>query len=530
MRRKSLVTSIQLGVLILALSCSTDGGSQPSARSAVPSAAPDASAKLSQKPVAGTSGAAPEDPLPPLAYESSLPEALRAMIGSPFTGDLDEMEARRMIRVGVTSNRTHYFVDRGTQRGLTFAYLKRFEEQINAARKTRNFRIHLVIVPMQRDRLLPALTAGQIDAVAAQKTITAERQQLVDFSIPYRRNVSEIVVTAPAVAAVKAAEDLSGRTVFVRRSSSYAESLRALNQQLDRDGRPPVTILEAPENLEDDDILEMVNAGLIDATVVDDYLAEFWSQIFTDMKLQKSAALRTGAELALAVRKNSPKLQAEVNQFIRRHALGTEFGNIIARRYVQDPGFVRRATTGADRKQFLALMETFRKYSDQYSLDYLLMMAKGYQESRLNQNARSRVGAIGIMQLMPATGKALNVGDIREVEPNIHGGVKYTRRLMDEYLGNEPLDELNKGFFTLASYNAGPSRIRQLRREAARRDLDPNVWFGQVERIASERIGRQTVSYVSNIYKYYIAYRLVAEEELRRAAERAQLKGRGSGR
>ena len=157
-------------------------------------------------------------------------------------------------------------------------------------------------------------------------------------------------------------------------------------------------------------------------------------------------------------------------------------------------------------------------------------MAKGYQEARLNHSVRSRVGAIGIMQLMPATGKSLNVGDIRQVEPNVHGGVKYTRKLMDEYLGNEPLDDLNKGFFTLASYNAGPSRIRQLRREAARRDLDPNVWFGQVERIASERIGRETVSYVSNIYKYYIAYRLVAEEEQRRAAQRAQLKGRGSGR
>ena len=210
--------------------------------------------------------------------------------------------------------------------------------------------------------------------------------------------------------------------------------------------------------------------------------------------------------------------------------MGTEFGNIVARRYVQNPQIARRATTGADRKKFLALMDTFKKYGDQYSLDYLLMMAKGYQESRLNQSVRSRVGAIGIMQLMPATGKSLNVGDIRQVEPNVHGGVKYTRKLMDEYLGNEPLDDLNKGFFTLASYNAGPSRIRQLRREAARRNLDPNVWFGQVERIASERIGRETVSYVSNIYKYYIAYRLVTEEEQRRAAQRAQLKGRGSGR
>ena len=512
-------------LMLVLLGCDRDGSRQSAPP--VTAAAPGASASPSQKPAAGTSGTDHEDPLPPLAYESALPEALREMIGRPFTGDLDGMETRRLIRVGVTFNRTHYFVDRGTQRGLTFAYLKRFEDQLNAARKTRNLRIHVVSIPMQRDRLLPALIAGQIDAVAAQWTITPERQQVVDFSIPYRSNVNEIVVTAPGVPAIERVDDLSGREVFVRRSSSYAESLRERNQQLQREGRPPIVMLDAPENLEDDDILEMVNAGLVGVTVVDDYLAGFWSQIFTDMRIHKTATLRSGGGLALAFRKNSPKFEAEVNQFIRRHAMGTEFGNVIARRYVENTQHARRATSSAGRKQFLALMDTFRKYGEQYSIDYLLMMAKGYQESRLNQNVRSRVGAIGIMQVMPATGKALNVGDIRQLEPNIHAGVKYTRRLMDQYLGNEPLDELNKGFFTLASYNAGPSRIRQLRREAERRDLDPNVWFGSVERIAAERIGRETVTYVSNIYKYYLAYRLLLEEHQRRAAERDRLKRAG---
>jgi membrane-bound lytic murein transglycosylase MltF len=483
------------------------------------------SPEQSEKPAPATVATTVADQLPPLAYESALPEALRDMIGRPFTGDLDAMEARRMIRVGVTYNHTHYFVDRGSQRGLTFAYLKRFEDQLNTARRTGNFRIQVIAVPMARDRLLPALTGGQIDAVAAQWTVTQERQQLVDFSLPYRTKVNEIVVTAPGVPVIKTVQDLSGREVFVRPSSSYAESLRALNQQLATAGRPPVTILDAPEALEDDDILDMVNASLVDITVVDDYLAEFWSQILTDMRLEKTVALRPDADLALAFRQNSPLLKAEVDRFVRGHALGTEFGNIIARRYVQNPQLVRRATSGADRHKFLALVDTFRKYGEQYRLDYLLMMAKGYQESRLDQSVRSRVGAIGIMQIMPATGKALNVGDINKVGPNIHAGVKYTRKLMDEYLGDEPLDELNKGFFTLASYNAGPSRVRQLRREAARRGFDPNQWFGNVEEIASERIGRETVNYVSNIYKYYIAYRLVSEESQRRAIERARLKG-----
>jgi membrane-bound lytic murein transglycosylase MltF len=521
--------AIRLGlVFAVSLSACADANSRATSSSQATSTTPDPTARApaAQKGLVGTGGAPIDnEPLPPLAYESALPAPLRAMIDEPFTGDLDGMAARRMIRVGVTFNRTHYFVDRGTQRGLSYAYLKEFERALNTARKTRLAPIHVVIIPMSRDRLLPALTSGHIDAVAAQWTITPERQQAVDFSVPLRRKVSEIVVTAAGVSGIESADDLSGREVFVRRSSSYFDSLRALNARLEADGRPPAVILEAPESLEDDDILEMVNAGLVDVTIADDYLVQFWSQMFTNMRVPTGAAVRTGGDLAVAFRKNSPQLAAEVNGFVRRHTLGTTFGNIVARRYLQNPQFARQATTGADRQKFYALEDVFRKYGEQYTIDYLLMMAKGYQESRLNQSVRSRVGAIGIMQIMPATGRALNVGDIRLVEPNVHAGVKYSRRLMDEYLGNEPLDDLNKGFFTLASYNAGPSRIRQLRREAERRGLDPNVWFGSVERIAAERIGRETVNYVSNIYKYYIAYRLVAEEEQRRAQHRSKVKG-----
>jgi membrane-bound lytic murein transglycosylase MltF len=488
------------------------------------SASPPVGASDAQAPATGKAAAPAEnEPLLPLASESELPESLRALIDRPFTGDLDGMEERRMIRVGVTFNRTHYFVDRGTQRGLSFEHLKEFETNLNTARRTRHLRIHVVFVPLSRELLLPALISGRIDAVAAQLTITPERQKLVDFSRPVRRNVSEVVVTAPGVPVVKSAEDLSGQRVFVRPSSSYADSLRTLNARLERDKRPPVIILDAPEYLEDDDLLEMVNAGLVSVTIVDDYLADFWTQIFADMIVNRTATLRTGGDLAIAFRKNSPKLAAAANEFIRTHGLGTVFGNVVARRYLQSTQLAMRATTGADRERFLAQRDLFRKYGDLYKLDYLLMIAKGYQESRLNQDVRSPVGAIGVMQIMPALGRSLDVGDIRQLEPNIHAGVKYTRRLMDEYLGNEPLDDLNRLLMTFASYNAGPARVRQLRREAARRNLDPNVWFGQVERIAAERIGRETVAHVSNISKYYIAFRLVAEEEQRRAVHKSKV-------
>ena len=483
-------------------------------------AAPAASAGSS----ASTSS---EEPLPPPAYESALPEDMRSLVDQSFTGDFDEIIKRRIIRVAVPFNRSFYFVDKGVQRGLAYEYLVLFEEQLNKKLNTGNLKVHVVPIPMPRDMLFPALNAGRVDMVVAQLTVTPERQKTVDFTEPTRRNVSEVVVTGPGAPAVAAVHDLSGQEVFVRRTSSYYESLQALNRTLEGQGKPPVSIQEASESLEDDDLLEMVNAGLIPATVVDDYLAEYWKQVLPDLNVHSAVTLRTGGNLAVAIRKNSPKLAAELNTYIARNGLDSAIGRVLNKRYLESTQYVRNAAAEAERKKFLAMGELFRKYGDQYKFDYLLMAAQGYQESRLDQGAKSQVGAIGVMQLMPATGKEQNVGDITQLEPNIHAGVKYMRFVRNEFFEDQPMDDLNKGLFTFASYNAGPGRIRQLRREAEKRGLNPNIWFGNVERIASERIGRETVTYVSNIYKYYVAYRLITEERERREAAKAALKKTG---
>jgi membrane-bound lytic murein transglycosylase MltF len=237
-----------------------------------------------------------------------------------------------------------------------------------------------------------------------------------------------------------------------------------------------------------------------------------------------TVAVRTGGNLAVAIRKGSPEIATGLNAIIDKFGLGSAFGNTMEKRYLQGTKYVKDATSEAEHRKFLAIVDLFKKYSEQYDVDYLLMAAQGYQESGLDQSVKSRVGAIGVMQVMPATGTELNVGDISQLEPNIHAGVKYMRWVVDNYYKDEPMDGLNKGLFAFASYNAGAGRIRQLRREAEKRGLNPNVWFGNVEQIASERIGRETVTYVSNIYKYYVAYRLVTEEAARRAAAKEALK------
>ena len=308
------------------------------------------------------------------------------------------------------------------------------------------------------------------------------------------------------------------------RNPGRFKSLEQLNAEFVKAGQAPVTLRFAPEDLEIEDILEMVNAGLVRATIADDYVAGFWQQVFPKVVLNKEAVIRTGGDIGWMIRKDSPQLKAELNAFLARYPQGSVRRNLLLQQYWKSANYVKDAVSQEERAKFEQMATFFRQYGHQYRLDYLLMAAQGYQESRLDQTVKSKVGAIGVMQVMPATGQQLQVGNIRQLEPNIHAGVKYIRFMMDRYYEKEPMDPLNKGLFTFASYNAGPRRIAQLRQAAAQRGFDPNIWFNNVELIAAEKIGRETVTYVSNIYKYYLAYTLLTEEQAERAKAREALK------
>ena len=489
-------------------------------------------AKEATPPAPATSGAAAqtvvatpaEAPIPKTASPfDALPPGMRRNIEVPFKADLDEMVKRRAIRVGVTFNRTHYFIDGGQERGLTYEALKSFEKDLNERFKTGTLKIHVVPVPMSRDQLSPALAGGKVDMVAAMVTVRPELEKLAAFSDPTRTGVNQVVVTGPGAPALASIDDLAGREVFVRKASAYHETLTGVSAQLKARGKAPIDIRDAPDVLEDDDILEMVNAGLMPITVVDDYLAKFWEQVLTEIKVRPDLAVRTGGNLAVAFRKENPQLRTAVNQWLASHGRGDTFRAVVEQRYLKNLKYAKNATADAERQKFQKVLELFKTYGAQYDIDYLLMAAQGYQESTLDHDVKSPVGAIGVMQVMAPTGKQLGVGDIHQLDANIHAGVKYMRFMMDQYFKDEPMDPLNKGLMTFAAYNAGPGRLRQLRRETAERGLDANVWFGNVERVASERIGRETVTYVSNIYKYYLAYKLLDAQLEKRATAKAQV-------
>jgi membrane-bound lytic murein transglycosylase MltF len=454
--------------------------------------------------------AAPAAAAPEAEFEA--PESGAAKVAlAPWKGDLDGMIERRYIRVLTTYSKTSYFIDQGTQRGLVPDAFKLFEDDLNKRLANKHIRVQVVFVPVAHDELVPALLQGRGDVVAAGTLISDWRKEAVDFTDPTRSGVSVIPVTGPGTPAVANVQDLAGRELYLRPSEIPRGAVERFNADLARAGKAPVRVRPAPEVLSDEDMLEMVNAGLVQATLVEDYVAEFWQQVLPGLVLNRGAALRTDGQTGMMVRKGSPQLLAELNAFLARYPEGSLTRNVLLQKYLKSVKFAKSATTGEDMKRFREVVGYLRKYGDEYGLDYLLVAAQGYQESGLDHSRRSQVGAIGVMQVMPKTGAEMKVGDVRQLEPNIHAGVKYIRFMIDHYYADEPMDDVNKGLFAFASYNAGPARIRGLRQKAAARGLDPNKWFNNVEVVAAESIGRETVQYVSNIYKYYLAYQMVVE-------------------
>ena len=440
----------------------------------------------------------------------------------PWKGDFDQMLERRIIRVLVPYSRTLYFNDKGHERGITAENVRDFERYLNKkhAKELGKRPLTVYIIPATRDKLLPSLNDGLGDIAAGNLTVTEERLKAVDFAAPDdRKPVRELIVTGPKSPELKTLDDLSGKTVHVRPASSYAESLAMLNERFKAAGKAPVQVAALPDALEDEDALEMLNAGLLEIVVVDEWKGRMWAQVLPQIKMREDLVLRTEGVIGWAIRKDSPQLEAAILDFYVNY--GKKQGVIDYRmtQYHKRVKQIHNNANDAEQKRFQDTIALFRKYGQQYGFDPVMLAAQGFQESQLKQSAKSHVGAIGVMQIMPATGKELKVGDIKQIEPNIHGGAKYMDQLMTRYFPDAKFSENNRTLFAFASYNAGAGNISKMRKEAEKRGLDQDKWFNNVEVITAERIGMETTTYVRNIYKYYVAYKLTMEaQEAQRGA------------
>jgi membrane-bound lytic murein transglycosylase MltF len=442
-----------------------------------------------------------------------------------FTGDFPQMIERRRIRVVVPYSRTLYFNDKGHERGLTADLMREFERHLNKkyAKQLGKRPLTIVLIPSTRDELFDSVAKGTADIAAGNLTITEQRLKKVDFaSSPKALGDSELIVTGPKSPAIATLDDLAGKTIHVRPASSYYQSVAELNARFAKERKTPIKVVDLPDALEDEDILEMLNVGLIELAVVDDWKGRMWAQILPAIKVREDLAVRKGVKIGWAIRQGSPQLKAEAEQFFSQahKTASAEYRLKLAMARVKR---IRNNTADAELKRFEQMIAIFEKYGRQYGFDPLMLAAQGFQESQLKQDARSPVGAIGIMQVMPATGTELKVGDIKIAENNIHAGAKYMDQLMGVYFKDADFTEAERPLFAFASYNAGPGRISQMRKETAKRGLNPDKWFHNVEIVTAEKVGIETTTYVRNIFKYYTAYRLALDAQLEQKRARQSI-------
>jgi membrane-bound lytic murein transglycosylase MltF len=442
-------------------------------------------------------------------------DPLASHLKNKYTDDLSGLLKKRYVRVLTSFNKTNFFLSGSDIHGYEYSMLKEYEKFLAGKAGGKGMKVVVDFIPVTRNMLIPALLDGRGDIAAAGLTITPERLKKADFTEPYMSTIDEVIVANRDLEGLEGLQDLSGRSVYVRESSSYYESLTSLNKNFREKGLKPVRILPADETLETEDILEMVNSGAIEMTVADSNIAAIWSGVFEDLRVHENLKVREGVRIAWMVRKENPELRASLNDFLKTHRKGTLLGNIYFNRYFKSNKWIKNPLDRKERKKQRRFIELFKKYSSQYGFDWMLLMALGYQESGLDNDKRNPSGAVGIMQVRPQTAGDSNIGikDVHLLENNIHASAKYLAFLKKRYFSEEGMLERDSVRFSLAAYNAGPAKIRRVRKLAREMGMDPNRWFKNVEFAAHKVIGAETVQYVSNINKYYIIFKLAAENE-----------------
>lgn len=429
----------------------------------------------------------------------------------PQPGDLESILQKRELRALVVYERGFYFLDRGAQYGILVNQLQGFERWLNSTYLAKErVKLKVVYIPVRQDKLLDYLIEGRGDLVAATMTVTPTRREQVAFSRPLISSIEEWVVSQNNLPSFNRITQLSGRRVWVRASSSYYESLRQLNWLFRELGLPPVYIETVPEYLQDGDLLEMVAAGIIPLTVTDSYKGRIWlGGMLNGLKAHKLIPLRSNSTSAWALRKSSPELLKAVNRYLASVSRDSLYSDMMLRRLLVRSDQMSNILAPDPIGRLATIREVLEKYAKKYDLDWLMLAALGYKESGLNPGVRSHMGAVGIMQLLPSTGREVGITGARltTLEGNVEAACRYMRLILDTYFNDPALDRLNRHLFALAAYNAGPNRVQALRNKAEKLGLDPNVWFGNVDQLVANEVGQGPINYVGTIYKYYVAYR-----------------------
>lgn len=447
------------------------------------------------------------------ALASEAPETVEAPTVSTSIMEVDLSDfsgilSRKSLRVLVPYSAPYFFFEDGEARGITHEMFREYGQFIEKQEDMRSGDLNMVFVPCQLNAIIPWLEAGYGDIAVGGLTVTEARSERVAFSKPLAEGINEILVASDDAPNLTSLDELAGREVWVTAGSSYAEHLQEVSDDMEQRGLSKVIIRVAPATLSTEDLFEMTNAGIIELMVCDSYKADLWSQVLLELKLYEDLAIHKGGSIAWAVRKDNPELLANLNEFRADAKKGTLLGNILIKRYFKTTKWIENPNAAGSSERIERYAEWLRELGTEYDFDWLRLAAQCFQESKLDPDAKSSSGAIGLMQMLPATGKDMGCEDLYDPEENLRAGVRYLDWLRKNYFADPAIEEHDRMDLILAAYNAGPGNVKKWRKLAPSRGLDPNRWRDNIELIAQEKIGIQPIRYVNNIEKIYVAYTL----------------------
>lgn len=443
------------------------------------------------------------------------PQAWQAPAEVP---DLAEIRHSGVLRVLVNQSRNSSGEIKGEAIGVENVRLRAFERYLNRDGSKRPIRLKLI--PRAKDQLLAALQRGDGDLVAPGELLEASGMRQVGRSRAVVADVPLVLVTRQGANRLQRLEQLSGRSVALPAGSAAGLALNALNRQLIGSGKAPVAIEWVDPTLAVEDVLEMVQAGIFPATAVEQTIAERWARVMPKLRVENRLRLAEPSDMHWFMRKEASMLLATADRFLQGYKAPANQDAAFERAYrrlyrVQQP----LDRTGRQRLE--KVRPTLQRHARQQDFDWLNLAALAFKESTLDPAARGASGATGLMQVTPATARAMGVKDFAQLDGNVLASARYLANIRRSFFSSPRLNERERMAFVLAGYNLGPQRVQSMRAEARRRGLNPDQWFFQVERIAMETMGMGVVSYVNSVNKYYLAYsreRYLLEADGRSAA------------
>jgi membrane-bound lytic murein transglycosylase F len=408
-------------------------------------------------------------------------EVINPFVENSVDTDLKDIKERGVLKAMVVYSSTSYFLYRGQAMGFEYELLQQLAEDLDLELE--------LVVSDDLDSQFEVLNKGDVDIIAHGMTITNQRKWEVDFT-EYLYLTKQVLVqkkpdnyrklrwSSLQKKLVKNPIELIGDTVSIRKNSSYYERVKSLSNEIG--GTIHIDTLDS--QLSTGEIIDMVADGEIKYTIADENLARINASYrpILDIGVPISFTQR----IAWVTRKKAKDLNARVNEWILKHRNTTEY-RVIYNKYFQNKRSFRRRSKSdyysLNNKQISNYDDIIKTQAEKIDWDWRLLASQVYQESKFNPNAKSWAGAVGLMQMMPATALDLEINNPKDPAQSIKGGTAYLKQIYDKF--DEILDKSDRQKFTMASYNCGYGHVLDAQRLAEKNNLNPKVWDDNVEKM-----------------------------------------------